>query len=52
VTVDGSTFWRLRGYHERITAWMDRILAGRLRYEMISVESAALVGAAVGGITN
>ncbi len=52
VTVDGSTFWRLRGYHERITAWMDRILEGRLRYEMISVESAALVGAAVGGITN
>ncbi|HYD39266.1 MAG TPA: hypothetical protein VEB43_00425 [Anaeromyxobacter sp.] len=52
VTVDGSTFWRLRGYHERITAWIDRILAGRLRYEVISVESAALVGAAVGGITN
>lgn len=52
VTVDGSTFWRLRGYHERIVAWMDRILAGRMRYEMISVESAALVGAAVGGITN
>jgi hexokinase len=52
ITVDGSTFWRLRGYHERISAWVDRILAGRMRYEIISVESAALVGAAVGGITN
>lgn len=52
ITVDGSTFYRLRSYRERITAWVDRILAGRLRYEVVSVESAALIGAAVGGITN
>jgi hexokinase len=52
ITVDGSTFYRLRGYRRRITSWVDRILAGRLEYEVVSVESAALVGAAVGGITN
>ena len=52
ITVDGSTFYRLRGYRERITAWVDRILGDRLRYEVVSVESAALIGAAVGGITN
>jgi hexokinase len=52
ITVDGSTFYRLRGYRERITAWVDRILGDRLRYEVTSVESAALIGAAVGGITN
>jgi hexokinase len=52
ITVDGSTFYRLRSYRERITGWVDRILAGRLRWEVLSVENAALVGAAVGGITN
>ncbi len=52
ITVDGSTFYRLRGYRQRITAWVDRILGDRLQYEVTSVESAALIGAAVGGITN
>jgi hexokinase len=52
ITVDGSTFYRLRGYQRRITAWVDRILADRARYEITSVENAALIGAAVGGITN
>jgi hexokinase len=52
ITVDGSTFYRLRSYRERITRWVDRILGDRLRYEVTSVESAALIGAAVGGITN
>jgi hexokinase len=52
ITVDGSTYYRLPTYRERITRWLDRIVEGRLRYEVLSVESAALVGAAVGGITN
>jgi hexokinase len=52
ITVDGSTFYRLRGYRERIIRWVDQILGGRLQYEVTSVESAALIGAAVGGITN
>lgn len=52
ITVDGSTFYRLRSYRQRITAWLDQLLAGRLGYEVVSVESAALIGAAVGGVTN
>ncbi len=52
MTVDGSTFYRLRSYRERITGWVDRILAGRMRWEVVSVDNAALIGAAVGGITN
>ncbi len=52
ITVDGSTFYRLRSYRERITGWVDRLLAGRLQWEVLTVESAALIGAAVGGITN
>lgn len=52
ITVDGSTFYRLRGYRGRITAWVDKILGGKLHYEVTSVENAALIGAAVGGITN
>jgi len=52
LTVDGSTFYRLRTYRSRITAWLDRLLAGRMQYEVVSPEGAALIGAAVGGITN
>jgi hexokinase len=52
MTVDGSTFYRLRSYRERITGWVDRILAGRMRWEVVTVDNAALIGAAVGGITN
>jgi hexokinase len=52
ITVDGSTFYRLRSYRKRITAWLDRILVDQGRYEITSVENAALIGAAVGGITN
>jgi len=52
LTVDGSTFYLLPTYKDRITGWIDRILAGRLAYQVVSVENAALIGAAVGGITN
>jgi hexokinase len=52
MTVDGSSFYRLPTYRQRITGWVDRILAGRMRWEVVSVDNAALVGAAVGGITN
>jgi len=52
ITVDGSTFYRLPTYRERIGRWVDEILAGRLRWEVGTVDNAALVGAAVGGITN
>ena len=52
LTVDGSTFYLLPTFRERITGWIDRILAGRLAYQVVTVDNAALVGAAVGGITN
>lgn len=52
LTVDGSTFYLLPTFRERITGWIDRILAGRLAYQVVSVDNAALIGAAVGGITN
>jgi len=52
ITVDGSTFYRLPTYRERITRWVDEILKGSLRWEVGTVENAALIGAAVGGITN
>jgi len=51
-TVDGSTFYKLPTFRERITGWAERILAGRCALEVVSVEHAALVGAAVGGLTN
>jgi len=51
-TVDGSTFYKLPTFRQRITSWVERILAGRCALEVVSVDHAALVGAAVGGLTN
>jgi hexokinase len=52
IIVDGSTFYRLPTFRERIAGWVERILRGQLAFELASVDNAALVGAAVGGITN
>jgi len=52
VTVDGSTFHRLRSFRERITGWVDHILDHRVRYRVVSVADASLIGAAVAGVSN
>jgi hexokinase len=52
VTADGSTFHKLPTFRRRITGWLEKIVAGRCAPEVGKVEHAALVGAAVGGITN
>src|SRR6266850_223573 len=52
VTVDGATFHRLRTFRERVTSCVDALLRGRIRHEIVTVEHAALVGAAVAALTN
>ena len=52
VTVDGATFHGLRTFRERVTSWVDALLQRRVRHEIVTVEHAALVGAAVAALTN
>jgi hexokinase len=52
VTVDGSTFYGLRSFRTRVTSFIDAALPDRLRPELVAVEHAALVGAAICALTN
>jgi hexokinase len=52
VTVDGATFHGLRTFRERVTSCVDALLRGRVRHEIVTVEHAALVGAAIAALTN
>ena len=52
VTVDGSTFHRVRSLRERVVRAVDTILEKGPRYRLTAVDDAALIGAAVGGLTN
>jgi len=54
ITVDGSTFWQLRGFRCRVEAWMRAFLKdGRERaWEIASVDDAPLLGAAIAALTN
>jgi hexokinase len=54
VTVDGTTFWQLKSFRERVEAGLRSILSGeRARaWEIASVEDAPLLGAAIAALTN
>jgi hexokinase len=54
ITVDGSTFWQLRGFRCRVEARMRAFLNGREEraWEIASVEDAPLLGAAIAALTN
>jgi hexokinase len=52
VSVDGSTILRLQTFENRVTSCLEALLGHRVRYELVAVEHAALVGAAVAALTN
>ena len=54
ITVDGTTFWQLLSFPQRVKAHMGRLLAGeRARaWEITSVSDAPLLGAAIAALTN
>ena len=54
VTVDGTTFWQLRGFRSRVESFLRRLLSGRrLRaWEITGVDDAPLLGAAIAALTN
>ena len=54
IAVDGTTFWQLRTFRMRVESHMRRLLIGdrERAWEIISVEDAPLLGAAIAALTN
>jgi hexokinase len=54
ITVDGTTFWQLRGFSIRVECAMRSFLRGKNRrsYEIAGADDAPLIGAAIAALTN
>jgi hexokinase len=53
ITVDGSTFYKVKGFPALVTYYLKSILTKHgIYYELLHVENAPLLGAAVAGLTN
>ena len=53
ICADGTTFWKLHGFRERIDGLMSEYLSSEsVNYEFIYIENAPVIGAAVAGLTN
>jgi hexokinase len=54
ITVDGTTFWQMRGFRVRVECHMRSFLAGAASraYEISGAEDAPLIGAAIAARTN
>jgi len=53
ICADGSTFWKLTGFKEKIEAYLSEYLEIKGQYfRFIGIENAPVIGAAVAGLTN
>jgi hexokinase len=53
ITVDGSTFYKVKGFSSLVEYYLKTILDNReIYYELLHVENAPLLGAAVAALTN
>jgi hexokinase len=53
ITVDGSTFYKIKGFQALVEYYLKSLLTKRgIYYELLHVENAPLLGAAVAGLTN
>jgi hexokinase len=54
ITVDGTTFWQIRGFRTRVECHMRSFLTGEKAhaFEIFATEDAPLIGAAVAALTN
>ncbi|HAK45173.1 MAG TPA: hexokinase [Spirochaeta sp.] len=51
--VDGTTFWKLHGLKEKLISQLDIFTAeAGVYYEILQIENAPIIGAAVAGLTN
>jgi hexokinase len=54
ITADGTTFWQLRSFRARVESYMHSFLRGdrERAWEIIGVDDAPLLGAAIAALTN
>lgn len=53
VNIDGSTYYKSVGFRGMVEGYLSRILGGRgINYELVRVDEAPLIGAAVAGLTS
>jgi hexokinase len=54
IVAEGTTFYSLPGLKEKIEKYLQEFLVGQKRryYEIVSVDNATLIGAAIAGLTN
>jgi hexokinase len=54
IVAEGTTFYSLSGLKEKVEGYLQEFLVGQKRryYEIIQVENATLIGAAIAGLTN
>jgi hexokinase len=53
ITIDGSTYYKVKGFSSLVEYYLKTILDKRdIYYELLNVENAPLLGAAVAGLTN
>jgi hexokinase len=54
IVVEGSVYWGLRGMRRKVECYLKSFLEERhgRYYDLIPVENASLVGAAIAGLTN
>lgn len=52
VNIDGSTYYKSVGFKDMVETYLEQILGGRgISYELMRVDEAPLIGAAVGGLS-
>jgi hexokinase len=52
VNIDGSTYYKSVGFKDMVETYLEQILGGRgIAYELMRVDEAPLIGAAVGGLS-
>jgi hexokinase len=54
IVAEGTTFYRLKSLRRKIEYYLKQYLVERkhVHYEIVSIENATLIGAAIAGLTN
>ena len=54
IVAEGTTFYRLKSFRQKIEYYLKQYLVERkhVYYEIVNVDNATLIGAAIAGLTN
>lgn len=52
ITADGTTFYSLKNYQQRVERYLDSILDDKYHYKIVKVDKAPVIGAAIAALSN